>query len=79
MQEPRNTLFRGMLFLAFGLLAATPLIHFFIEISSYAVFADTIPYFLMMGFFYIFGVFFYVGKFPERCSPGTFDYFGHSH
>ena len=42
-------------------------------------FIDVIPSLLGMAFFYIFGCFFYVGKFPERCCPGKFDYFGSSH
>ena len=79
LQEPRNSHYRGALFLAFGLLSAAPLIHFFIQINLYWPFIDTIPYLLMMGFFYIFGTFFYVSKVPECCSPGTFDIVGNSH
>jgi adiponectin receptor len=35
--------------------------------------------FLIGGFIYVIGASLFVTRVPERCKPGCFDYFGHSH
>ena len=71
--------FRGLLYLALGLTAATPFLRFLIHYDRVAPFMSSIPYFALMGFFYIAGVLIYIWKIPERWAPGVFDIYGQSH
>ena len=42
-------------------------------------FTEAVKYFLLMGVFYVAGVFIYILRVPERFYSGKFDYIGHSH
>ena len=77
-QRPEFRWFRGTIFLVLGLLGSIPCLHFSM-LPDIGNFSSSMFYYLMMAFTYIFGVFIYILRFPERFYPGKFDYFGNSH
>jgi adiponectin receptor len=77
--RPEYMKFRGYMFLALGLFAGMPLLHFVIRYDMFMPFLSSIPYILLMAANYICGVLIYIYKVPERWWPGKFDIYGHSH
>lgn len=71
---------RALMFVLYGLSGALPVISGCWEFG----YEETknrfcLNWLLAEAFFYIFGAFLYAVRFPERVSPGAYDFIGHSH
>lgn len=70
---PKYRRLRGALFIAVGLFAGLPTFH--AALSDDKNILIKLFYWALGGATYISGALLYVARVPERCSPGTFDYF----
>lgn len=71
---------RAMMFVLYGLSGALPVVSACWEFGyEEAKNRFCLNWLLAEAFFYIFGAFLYAVRFPERVSPGAYDYVGHSH
>ena len=78
---PKRRVFRGSLFLSFGISSGIPIIHmafFGYTIKGYIP-GIRILFWYLGGITYIIGALLYLVRFPEKKCPGRFDYFGSSH
>ncbi|QLL35076.1 hypothetical protein HG536_0H04520 [Torulaspora globosa] len=72
--------YRAALFVAFGLSAVLPIIAGSIHYGFSELYLRIqVKWVLLGGIFYIVGAVLYGMRFPEKCSPGRFDIWGHSH
>ena len=78
---PEKRIFRGSLFLTFGISSCIPIIHMgFFGYSIKGYITDIrILFWYLGGITYIIGALLYLVRFPEKKYPGKFDYFGSSH
>jgi adiponectin receptor len=70
---PKYRKLRGILFIIVGLLAGVPIAH--AAITNDPGIMINLYYWALGGVVYITGALIYVGRIPERCAPGRFDYF----
>lgn len=71
---------RALMFVSYGLSGVLPVIYGWYKFGFAEMSRRTcLPYLLAEGFFYILGAYLYAVRFPEKCNPGKFDIFGHSH
>lgn len=72
--------YRAAMFVAFGLSAVLPIVTgvFYYGLSEIYL-RIQVKWVLLGGIFYIIGAVLYGARFPERCAPGKFDIWGHSH
>lgn len=72
--------FRTAVFIAFGLSGALPIAYGLYEVGPVeTVNRSGLWFVLLEALGYISGALLYAARVPERWSPGTFDFFGHSH
>ncbi|KXS19752.1 HlyIII-domain-containing protein [Gonapodya prolifera JEL478] len=69
---------RVAVFLGSAVLSCVPVFHYLIA-YGFPPAGSWLLYAGLMVVFYLGGAFVYLMRFPERWSPGTFDYIGHSH
>ena len=69
-----------MVFILYGCSFIVPIIHRLsvTEINDQYFYLE-LNYFIASGFMYVFGILFYITRFPEKKYPGRFDLFGSSH
>ena len=78
--KPKYRTLRGIVFLAMGLTAVVPGLHFTIMYGwSSAMEQASLGWMILMGCFYISGTTLYMLQVPERFFPGKFDIFFQSH
>jgi adiponectin receptor len=78
--KPKYRTFRGIVFLAMGLTAIVPGLHYTIKYGwSSAMEQASLGWMILMGCFYISGTTLYMLQVPERFFPGKFDIFFQSH
>jgi adiponectin receptor len=71
---------RGGTFIALAITAMLPIFHGISKLGwNRACTEIGAHWYLSEGLVLLFGVSMFVGRFPERLSPGTFDVWGHSH
>lgn len=73
---PQKRNLRGTLFLLLGISAAAPILHilFFGKYTAGIINNPTLFNWVMGGISYVFGVFIYMWRFPEKYWPGKFDF-----
>ncbi len=77
--KKENRKFRGFLFIFLGLCGGSILVVLtFFRDPKYVMEPIAFDY-AIGGFVYILGTSLYVSRIPERCGPGHFNIFGHSH
>jgi len=82
-QEMRKV--KSIMYASLGAFAAFPMPHLIYlswtrtEQNDHLDFSPSLPYYLAMGASYLGGLVIYTSKWPEKCKPGKFDIFGHSH
>lgn len=77
--KPQNRKWRGILFVLLGFCSAAPLIFLLAFRQPEYMVEPNATYFIIGGILYAFGACVYITRVPERCKPGCFDIFGHSH
>jgi len=79
--SPQRRTLKGTLFLCLGLSTAIPFIHiiFFKHYTPGIIQNPVLINWILGGISYIFGVFIYMWRFPEKYWPGKFDFIGQSH
>ncbi|KAH6917946.1 hemolysin-III related-domain-containing protein, partial [Coprinopsis sp. MPI-PUGE-AT-0042] len=79
--KPTHRVARTSVFVGLGLCAVAPVGH--LLLTTHGIHELMIHmgfrWLLLSGVLYLVGAVTYACRFPERCSPGTFDYFGASH
>ena len=74
-----NRKWRGIVFIALGFTAAAPLFYLCWFRDPLYTMEPPVLTFLLGGIIYAGGACIYITRVPERCKPGCFDIFGHSH
>ena len=78
--EQGKKLLRSWIFIGYGGFSVIPMCHAFYVFGWRGMFFDfCFGELLAMGALYLIGVAIYINKVPERCFPGRFDCFFHSH
>lgn len=77
--KPQNRKWRGILFVVLGFCSAAPLLFLLGFRQPEYMLEPRVTQFLLGGLLYAFGASLYITRVPERCKPGCFDIFGHSH
>jgi adiponectin receptor len=83
--QPEYGTAKSIMYGALGVFAAVPGIHLvYLNATAAGIndnldFLPSTPYYLTMGASYLGGLAIYASKFPEKCLPGKFDIWGHSH
>jgi len=76
---------KSIMYGSLGVFAAFPMPHLIYlswsrtDQNDHLDFSPSLPYYLAMGVSYLGGLIIYTSKWPEKCRPGKFDIFGHSH
>ncbi|KAL0568428.1 hypothetical protein V5O48_013556 [Marasmius crinis-equi] len=78
--KPTHIALRTTLFVGLGLCGILPVCHWFVIYGMSTALNDLgVKWFILAGSCYICGALLYANRIPERLSPGTYDYFFHSH
>ena len=83
--QPQRANLKAALYGGFGLSLSIPLAHITINEVVYNNYGDSfqlttsIPYYILLGASYLFGLYVYTVRCPERNRPGKFNVCGHSH
>ena len=80
---PKYFIIKGYMYGSLGISAAFPLFHLFFdeyltEQNGFS-FGGILPYYLLMGSVYLFGLAIYMSRYPEVSRPGNYDICGQSH
>lgn len=71
---------RAIVFVLMGLSSIIPAVHLLITDGfEHMINYDSLHWTALMGLFYLLGAAIYAFRFPERCCPGRWDLFCHSH
>lgn len=85
LHRPENFTLKSLAYGGFGVSLVIPLSHSFINEYFYHNYGDpftmasSIPEYLLVGFSYLFGLYVYTVRCPERHYPGRFNVCGQSH
>lgn len=78
-EKPESRKFRGLLFIMLGCCAASIMIVLFCFRDPVHIMEPDGMSYLGGALVYLFGAILYITRVPERCKPGHFNIFGHSH
>ena len=85
LHRPENLKIKSLAYGGFGVSLSIPLAHAVINEVVYGNYGDmfsmkeSIWYYALCGFFYLFGLYIYTNRCPERHHPGKYDVCGNSH
>lgn len=85
LHREENLKIKSLCYGGFGISLSIPLLHILINSIVFNNYGDpfsnkdSVGYYLLCGFFYLFGLYIYTVRFPERNKPGKFNTCGNSH
>lgn len=85
LHRPENLRMKSLAYGGFGVSLSIPLGHLMVNEVIFNNYGDpfsmksSIGYYLLCGFFYLFGLYVYTVRCPERHRPGRFNVCGNSH
>jgi adiponectin receptor len=85
LHRPENKTIKALCFGGFGIALGIPLFHIALNEVIFDNYGDpfrisgSLPFHLVSGFAYLFGLYIYTVRCPERGRPGKFNVCGHSH
>jgi len=76
--KDENTIFKGLMYFGFAALTSIPIFHLlikeiFIQSSDRYSTLNSFIYYILTMVSYVFGLYIYIAKYPEKLKPGKYD------